>query len=50
MKKTRIDISTLHEAYGYNWEDITICPAVPVTVEDAYRLTEQFRLTGRWMG
>lgn len=50
MKKTRIDISKLHEGYGYNWEHITICPAAPVTVEDVYRLTEQFRLTGQWKG
>lgn len=49
-RKVEIDLTKLHMMYGYNWEHITTCPAVPTTIEDAYRLTEQFRLTGRWMG
>ena len=47
-RKVQIDLSKLHEMYGYNWEHITNCCPPPTTIEEVYRQTEGFRLRGRW--
>ena len=45
-KGFKIDLTQLHNMYGYNWEDITNCCPPPTTVEEVYRQTEWFRIRG----